>query len=248
MNTGNHLARILKTFYSSEFIDLGGLSHRITEEVRPFVFRMTPEAHEKEIPKIAQSEGLAPDLPFKNVLILNEDRDLFAMQNPETGGILSVMGVVLSEVVPGKIAVFAIAITGDQVFHNYFPIMDESRIMKSFLSIAKIKLESIPKGQFGRKKIHERFPIKKNKKKEFIRIREVIYIRDKSESDKEESGLTGIEWSHSFYVMGHWRKIQGMGKNRDGERVVSGRTWVTDHVKGEGELINKIRVVQPINE
>lgn len=53
-----------------------------------------------------------------------------------------------------------------------------------------------------------------------------------------------IEWKHSWSVMGHWRRINPtmLGKDRSGEYVIVGRTWVADHIKGDGPFVQKTRV------
>lgn len=52
------------------------------------------------------------------------------------------------------------------------------------------------------------------------------------------------EYSHCFEVRGHWRKINGVGLNRHGERTVQGATWIRSHLKGKKELIFKSRIVK----
>lgn len=52
-----------------------------------------------------------------------------------------------------------------------------------------------------------------------------------------------IEWKHSWLVVGHWRKIKGIGKDRYGNRVIVGKTWVIPTVKGVGVFIEKLRMV-----
>jgi hypothetical protein len=46
-------------------------------------------------------------------------------------------------------------------------------------------------------------------------------------------------------VRGHWRKVNGIGKDRSGEYCVKEFTWVTEHDKGpDGKpLIRKTRIV-----
>ena len=58
--------------------------------------------------------------------------------------------------------------------------------------------------------------------------------------------LGHLAFDHSFKVRGHWRKISphSYGKNRQGEYVVTGITWVKEHVRGEGDLVKKIRVLK----
>lgn len=53
-----------------------------------------------------------------------------------------------------------------------------------------------------------------------------------------------LDWKHSWQVIGHWRNISGIGKDRDGYYNQTGRTWVIPCVKGEGELIKKVRAIK----
>ena len=55
----------------------------------------------------------------------------------------------------------------------------------------------------------------------------------------------GVDFSHRWQVRGHWRKIAGIGKNREDEYTVSGYTFVCEHEKGPDHLpvIKKTRVV-----
>lgn len=48
---------------------------------------------------------------------------------------------------------------------------------------------------------------------------------------------------HRFDVGGHWRQVRGLGKDREGNYVISGKTWVKNHVRGDGEYIQKARVI-----
>ena len=55
-----------------------------------------------------------------------------------------------------------------------------------------------------------------------------------------------LEYTSSFHVRGHWRTIneKSLGKDRNGNYGVHGYTWVTDYIKGEGELTKRLRVVK----
>lgn len=53
-----------------------------------------------------------------------------------------------------------------------------------------------------------------------------------------------IEWKHSWECMGHWRICKAVGKDREGTYNQIGRTWVKPCIKGNGELIKKIRIVK----
>lgn len=71
----------------------------------------------------------------------------------------------------------------------------------------------------------------------------IVYISSKkllAQSKKLHPQV--IDWRHSWEVLGHWRSVKNIGKNRDGEYGIIGKTWVNPCVKGNGELIKKIRL------
>lgn len=83
--------------------------------------------------------------------------------------------------------------------------------------------------------------------KKQVRINKVIYVGGNN-SPEETTGTRSIIWSHAFWVMGHWRNISGIGKDRAGNYGISGRTWVSSYVKNDelGDPILKIRAVKEI--
>ena len=52
-----------------------------------------------------------------------------------------------------------------------------------------------------------------------------------------------LDWNFSFPVRGHWRKIKGYGKDMNGELRL-GKTWVSQHIRGEGPMDKRVRIVQ----
>lgn len=85
-------------------------------------------------------------------------------------------------------------------------------------------------------------------KRKPLEIRRIVRILPKHVRKAEVTPLTDhgiIDWSHRWEVRGHWRKVHGLGKDRAGDYVVTGWTWVRDFVKGPEDkpLIKKTRVV-----
>lgn len=81
-------------------------------------------------------------------------------------------------------------------------------------------------------------------KPRFMQINPVVHIYTKPRGESlRNAGGGGLEFSHRFYVMGHWRRVPGIGCNRDGERSVEGRTWVAPYIKGPDDkpLLRKQR-------
>jgi hypothetical protein len=86
---------------------------------------------------------------------------------------------------------------------------------------------------------------KKDGKKKPHQIRRIVRIVPKSLKNKTEPIMNNgkVDFSHRWEVRGHWRRVAGMGKNREGNYEVRGLTWIKDFVKGPEELplIQKLR-------
>lgn len=80
---------------------------------------------------------------------------------------------------------------------------------------------------------------------EFHKVRKVICVSPKKDMNKYDY-LDNVEWGHSWTVRGHWRRTndETLGKDRNGDYCVKGYTWIAPHIKGEGPLIKKVRVVR----
>ena len=77
-----------------------------------------------------------------------------------------------------------------------------------------------------------------------VKINHIVRVMLKSERKVyERAAGRVVDWSHKWEVMGHWRKVDGIGKDRDGAYTVRGQTWVSPHTKGKGNLVKKSRVV-----
>lgn len=100
--------------------------------------------------------------------------------------------------------------------------------------------------QFTNKKLQVKTPTGEKFKRT---INKLIHITPKSNFRKYQSdNKLDIDWSHRWFSRGHWRRLKptSLGKNRDGEYVEMGRTWVSESIKGpEGKplVADKIRLV-----
>lgn len=106
-------------------------------------------------------------------------------------------------------------------------------------------LRYLDKSIFAEETINQKFKIKTRAGTEFHKIRRVVHVRPKSATPAVVRGLNGapLEWTHTWEVRGHWRKVVGVGKDRDGNYTVFERTWVLPHVKGDGPLVVKNRII-----
>lgn len=82
-------------------------------------------------------------------------------------------------------------------------------------------------------------------------VKPIYYVLAKKEETVKHKynnirAIGKLEFNHSFKVRGHWRRIseKSYGKDRNGEYNILGHTWVTEYVKGEGELVKKLRVIK----
>lgn len=97
----------------------------------------------------------------------------------------------------------------------------------------------------GTVKVSERVRVGAGEARTLFKIKEVVHICLTKDKEKAESEFQrSIDWSHRWEVMGHWRKCTAVGKNRSGEYVIKGLTWVNPYVKGPEEkvFVKKLRV------
>lgn len=93
--------------------------------------------------------------------------------------------------------------------------------------------------------VREKIKFSANGKKSQRVIRQVVHVTQKRITTPTGPYGGQIDHSHRWEVMGHWRSIAGMGKDRYGAYGVRGSTWVLPHVKGPESkpFIKKQRVV-----
>ena len=82
-------------------------------------------------------------------------------------------------------------------------------------------------------------------------IKPIYYVLDKKEEKnpiqyKKINPLGHCVFDHSFKVRAHWRRINenSLGVDRYGIRKVKGMTFIKEYVKGEGDLVKKIRILK----
>lgn len=80
--------------------------------------------------------------------------------------------------------------------------------------------------------------------------RPIYYVLDKKEETTKHKyhsirAIGKLEFNHSFKVRGHYRHLdpKKKGHDRNGKEIL-GFTWVHEYIKGEGELIKKLRIVK----
>ena len=96
----------------------------------------------------------------------------------------------------------------------------------------------------NQKKLIKKYRVDREFKKIKYYPSEIIYISSKKDFKKLNTNNKIINKpQYAYEVMGHWRKINTIGKDRQGKRTVNGFTWVNPYQKGKGELMRKIRII-----
>lgn len=220
------------------------LSH--ISSAQPFV--ILPDEEEQPI-----EDNFDPlDLPFKVCsfeLLSTNSKNTMWFKNPSTGELTEVVCVIAEEIEPQKIIfyVFASFNGGPPEIRWFHPDDFGSDWWAVFNSLIQKFLGQLKSGNYGFSSPRTVFKWKENGTKNQIRVNKVIYINP-SRKNEESSILKtpfSITWSHAFWVMGHWRAISGVGKDRNGVYQVNGKTWVVPHIKNKeaGDPITKARII-----
>lgn len=100
-------------------------------------------------------------------------------------------------------------------------------------------------GKMANLRTNDRVKVRINGVNQIHKIKDVVVLFPKEEEKNSIYKGLQIDWSHRWEVRGHWRKVSGIGKNRNGDYVIPQHTWVKDFVKGPENkvLIKKKRVL-----
>jgi hypothetical protein len=224
------------------------------EQCHPFVF--LPE--QKDSPaELDYSEEML-DLPYPCMHIEVQD-SFITVPKPEDYAIDG-----MTEFTPSYLGSFIVREMGPREYRfllNMYsksgqPIMiecgrDENRgkmmeLFKFANSLLKIYLERLNREKIGVEKQEGVRHLGEGKNKKFYKLRPITHVSPKTTYVKSRS-VTGkeIDWSHRWEVRGHWRTVKGVGKDREGNYIVKGFTWISNFVKGPetAPLIKKTYVV-----
>jgi hypothetical protein len=125
-------------------------------------------------------------------------------------------------------------------------VMDGS-MYRSIKALVNSMLERLHSGKLGLFNSSGKAKFKSdNNVKKTYKPNNVIDIRDSSQGENiAVKSSRSINWKNTFEVSCHWRVIGGesLGKDRQGERIVMGATWINSYQKGIGEIVTKVRKV-----
>lgn len=105
--------------------------------------------------------------------------------------------------------------------------------------------------QVGLDKPKTQIRVGKGKLRQLIKIKNIVYVIPSSEraAFNKKHG-TAVDWTHRWEVRGHWRKVERIGKDPEGNYCIPGMTWVRPSVKGpeKAPLVHKTRHILPAKE
>lgn len=220
-----------------------GLGERL-KNARIFIFEQNLDKIAEELVLGSRYEGI-PDvtsLPFETCYF--EIKEFRAICNCGPDGVL--MALLAHEEKPGHIISTGMMIHPENPPDKMlsFCTWDNKEAISNILKLIDISLRQ---SKLGTEKTQERFKIGTGPNKYVHKIKSIIRVSPKNTNEALAQPVMGksIDWSHRWEVRGHWRRIEGIGKNRVGDYSVMGFTWVKDHAKGPEDkiLIKKTRVV-----
>ena len=176
----------------------------------------------------------------------------------ESGGVKSFFTIPLSD--GGEAKIFAFQIVENPTGYNFFALAQDGNHENLFLEnfIRKQRTEGDALGPLLNMffkhmrekdmvtavvKVNERIRLSSNKGRELVKVKRVFYVNKKCKNNPSVISGNRVEWKHSWECSGHWRRISGIGKNRQGQYEMNGITWVNPCIKGDGPLVKKLRVV-----
>lgn len=121
-----------------------------------------------------------------------------------------------------------------------------------YRTLAKKHIEKMHSRKFGlvNKSGKTKFKDASGRNQRYV-PKDVIYCsltskKQKSAGNDVSTNSGRVRWMESWSVTAHWRPISpdSLGKNRAGERVVKGRTFVGEYYKGQGRDFLRTRVIK----
>lgn len=210
------------------------------EQCQPFMFSITGDTPTDIDDKIGEVCDL--DAPFAvfSIEMLNGSICVPRSDDIDLGRQIYVECIMACEIKPKEYFYFILA--DDKFIGSKCVILSTSWDL-----VVNIFIERINKEKCGFESSRHRIKFGFGKNKRHVTFNRIIHIRPKNyfASETETGESRSINWTYSWLVRGHWRKHEGLGKDRAGSYVVSGFTWVNEHLKGDklSPLNPKIRLV-----
>lgn len=214
-----------------------------------FIFHRSKESEDYLI-KETDGDLLAMPFPIVHIEAIDEKGHLVSLAEITTTigtPFLIIYSLLAVEEAPGEYKFLAL-LRDEKKTEPILQLIDKTSSDFGFIkNIFRLMLNSFndKESAIGIEKIQKFVKVGAGKNNKSHRIKRIIHITPRVNEVITPPVQPGrkIEWSHAFSVRGHWCRIQTIGKNREGKYIVSGFTFVREHVRGEGELVKKIRIV-----
>lgn len=208
-------------------------------QCQPFVFN-GPPIPDEDLPYDTPTDWALPvqGAPFPVFSIERRDGPLVTYEAHKR--IINIFCIVIIELLPNQFVCIGL-------------MENEGRLRVSTTQTLKpvinYYLNKIGKERLGSESVRISIKLGAGKAKRIHRIRQIIHVAPKTVIQNAAASFRAIDWSHRFNVRGHWRKYDGLGKDRTGEYCIDGYTWVVSHEKGPEHLplIKKTRFVTAID-
>jgi hypothetical protein len=222
----------------------------IIEQAQPFMFRPKWDKEGKNLISSSAPDKIE-DAPFPVFSIERTDFTPLSVSVYDQEE-YALRCVVASEIAPGLYDLYLLISTVRDGYTLNKPHVIKTRSDRSELgrAIVVTYLEELNSAKYGVESVRKIVKIGSGANKRTHRIRSVIHIAPRKHTESFISTNRHIDWSHRFEVRGHWRKVDTVGKDREGNYNVNGYTWVTNHERGPEHLplIKKTRVVHVDNQ
>lgn len=199
-----------------------------------FVFKPVGADSPIRLDETVPDDGIILDLPFPTCYFEMENAMLTVGEDQP----VDIISMLVHEVSPKQYE-----------YYLYSRIGFMTKVVKMESDLNGLIVESLLKrlktDAIGDVRTSERIKYRSGGKKFIKKINHLIYVTPKRQMREAERQHHAIVWDHSWEVRGHWRKLMEgrTGHDRSGNEI-SGFTWVRPYVKGEGELIHKVRKVK----
>lgn len=161
---------------------------------------------------------------------------------------VDICGIFVQEIRPGKYDFTNLFRTSSvhEGLNKVLFFLNKNNGNEASKSYVKTFLDVLTKENRGLIKYNHYEKIKFNGEKFQTRIKDVICVGRKQDQKEESRAFNiKIDWTHRWEVSGHWRKISGIGKDREGNYCIEGFTWIIEHERGPEDkvLIKKTRII-----
>lgn len=189
------------------------------------------------------------DLPFKNTAFEFSGATGEGQRVGFSNTVVIYFSIICHEVCAGEYIFYIFAYDPDEGVRVICSRKDDDHdFYLAQVYLVKGLLEALNKYKAGALQVPKFFTSKKigSKKKNKHEIKDVFVLTRAASAKPTTYQGHKIDWSHRWEVRGHWRKVKGLGKDREGVYGVRGFTWIKAHVKGNADkpLVKKTRVVK----